>query len=158
MLTAIGALGLPERADAPRFTQYDQWGRRIDNLATSEAWRSLKAFAQKEGIPAIFYERKYGPYSRLYGYAKALMMVGDTHVVRTIVIFYVCPNIVKIFCPLSMTDGAARVIELIGTPAMKRDLFPRLIRYTSVSSFGPLCKILFFLVAIHQWPLHRANG
>jgi len=81
--TAIRALGIPDRAGAPQFTQYDQWGRRVDLLATSEAWRDLKAFAQKEGLPAIFYECKYGPHSRIYGYAKALMMVGDTHVVRT---------------------------------------------------------------------------
>ncbi|KAF8349432.1 hypothetical protein F5887DRAFT_1059662 [Amanita rubescens] len=112
LLTTIRALGTPDRAGAPKFTQYDQWGRRVDLLATSEAWRDLKAFAQKEGIPAIFYEGKYGPHSRIYGYAKALMMVGDTHV---------------IFCPLSMTDGAARVIQLVGTPAMKQDIFPRLI-------------------------------
>jgi hypothetical protein len=37
-------------------------------------------------------------------------------------------DFIKIFCPLSMTDGAARVIQLKGTPAMKQDIFPRLIR------------------------------
>ena len=35
----------------------------------------------------------------------------------------------KIFCPISMTDGAARVLELIGTPKMKKEVFARLVRY-----------------------------
>ena len=33
----------------------------------------------------------------------------------------------QIFCPMSMTDGTARVIELSGSPKMKEDLLPRLI-------------------------------
>ncbi|KAF8631036.1 hypothetical protein AX15_002645 [Amanita polypyramis BW_CC] len=59
-------------------------------------------------------------------------MVGDTHVV---------------FCPLSMTDGAARVIELIGTPAMKRDLLPRLISRDPSSAFTS-----------GQWMTERPGG
>ena len=47
-------------------------------LHTSEGWRELKAIAQKEGIPGIFYERKYGEHSRAYEFAKALLMVGDS--------------------------------------------------------------------------------
>jgi hypothetical protein len=67
----------------PSFTQYDQWGQRIDFLHTSEGWRELKAIAQKEGIPGIFYERKYGEHSRAYGFAKVLLMVGDSQEVCT---------------------------------------------------------------------------
>ncbi len=33
-----------------------------------------------------------------------------------------------------MTDGAARVIELVGSPAMKEHIYPRLVR--SVQTFG----------------------
>ena len=94
----------------PTITQYDQWGRRIDTLYTSEGWRKLKAIAQREGIPAIFYERQYGEHSRVYGFAKVLLMVGDTH---------------EVFCPLSMTDGAARTLELADKGP---DIFKRLIR------------------------------
>ena len=127
--TAVRALGSHDRAGAPTITQYDQWGHRVDLLTTSEAWRDLKAFAQKEGIPAIFYERKYGPHSRVYGYAKALMMVGDAHVVSvTSHVLFLDTYFCQVFCPLSMTDGAARVIQLMGTPAMKQDILPRLIR------------------------------
>lgn len=63
----------------PTLVQYDQWGRRIDSLQTSEGWRELKAIAQKEGLPGIFYERKYKEYSRTYGFAKMILMVGDTN-------------------------------------------------------------------------------
>lgn len=39
-------------------------------------------------------------------------MVGDTQ---------------EVFCPSSMTDGTARIIELLGNEELKRDIFPRLI-------------------------------
>lgn len=69
------------KAYNPKLIQYDQWGRRIDELHTSEAWRELKARCQKEGIPAIFYERKYGEQSRIYGFAKAVLMAADNQYV-----------------------------------------------------------------------------
>ncbi|KAF9017504.1 acyl-CoA dehydrogenase/oxidase C-terminal [Hymenopellis radicata] len=106
----IRALG--ERVASPTLTQYDQWGKRVDDLRSSEGFRLIKARAQEEGLPGIFYERKYGQYSRPYGFTKVLLMTGDCHMV---------------FCPLSMTDGAARVIELAGSTAMKEHIYPRLI-------------------------------
>ena len=65
----------------PTLVQYDQWGRRVDRLQTSEGWRKLKAIAQKEGLPALFYERKHGEFSRVDGFARVLMMTGDMHTV-----------------------------------------------------------------------------
>ncbi|GLB38330.1 putative acyl-CoA dehydrogenase, C-terminal domain [Lyophyllum shimeji] len=112
VVTTIRPLGSSSRVYPPRLTQYDQWGRRVDDLETSEGWRDLKAYGQKEGLPGIFYERKYNEHSRSYGFAKMLLMVGDVHVV---------------FCPLSMTDGTARVIELMGSAEMKEKILPRLI-------------------------------
>ncbi|TFK64633.1 hypothetical protein BDN72DRAFT_825377 [Pluteus cervinus] len=111
VITSIRALGSGNRVAPPRLIQYDQWGRRVDILETSEGWRDLKAAAQKEGIPAIFYERIYGEHSRVYGFAKVLLMVGDSH---------------EVFCPLSMTDGTARVLELLGSDEMKKEFLPRL--------------------------------
>lgn len=77
--SAIRALGSGNRISPPQLIQYDQWGRRVDDLQTSEGWRDLKAVAQQEGLPAIFYERKYGEHSRSYGFAKMMLMVGDSH-------------------------------------------------------------------------------
>ncbi|EPQ54605.1 acyl-CoA dehydrogenase NM domain-like protein [Gloeophyllum trabeum ATCC 11539] len=96
----------------PTLTQYNHWGQRTDALRLSEGWRQLTALAQKEGIVAIAYERRYGALSRVYGSMKVLMATADTR---------------SVFCPMSMTDGCARVIELHGTPAMKAEIYPRLI-------------------------------
>ncbi len=41
----------------------------------------MKAIAQEEGIIAIQYERKEGAYSRVYSFAKQLLMVGDSQTV-----------------------------------------------------------------------------
>lgn len=77
-----GVRAISERATPPRLTQYNHWGQRIDQLDTSEAWKELKGLFLKEGIPAIFYEREYGEFSRVYGFAKLHMLVGDSHVVN----------------------------------------------------------------------------
>lgn len=100
----------------PTLTQYDHWGRRIDHLQTSEGWRILRDFTVREGVVALAYQRRHGPYSRVHALAKAMLMVGDTY---------------AILCPFAMTDGTARALELYGTPEMKRDY------YTKLTSFEP---------------------
>ncbi|KZT23442.1 hypothetical protein NEOLEDRAFT_1157320 [Neolentinus lepideus HHB14362 ss-1] len=121
-----------ERAASPQLTQYDHWGRRVDELHLSEGWRELIALSQREGIIGIFYERQYGELSRVYGFTKMLMATGDTQTV---------------FCPLSMTDGCARVIELQGTSAMKAEIYPRLISRDPSKAF-----------VSGQWMTERSGG
>ncbi|KAJ6481448.1 acyl-CoA dehydrogenase NM domain-like protein [Mycena vitilis] len=96
----------------PTLTQYDAWGNRVDRLLVSEGWKTLKAFACKEGVISIPYERKFQEHSRIYQFAKTTLMYGDCHV---------------IMCPYGMTDGAARVMELSGSAKMKDEILPRLI-------------------------------
>jgi hypothetical protein len=137
---AIRSLGSENRMLPPRLVQYDQWGRRVDKLETCEGWRDLKAVAQTEGLPAIFYERKYNEHSRTYGFAKILLMVGDSHEVRrALPPLYPCrrSSSPQVFCPLSMTDGTARVIELLGSVDMKKELLPRLTRYNTLHNTIP---------------------
>jgi hypothetical protein len=74
---------LGQNAAPPTLTQYNQWGQRIDKLETSEGWRRLKELSQREGVPGIFYERKFGEHSRTYGFAKSLLMIGDSQEVNT---------------------------------------------------------------------------
>ncbi|KAF8195441.1 hypothetical protein BJ912DRAFT_847226 [Pholiota molesta] len=132
VVTTLRTLGDGKKMYPPTLLQYDQWGRRIDKLETSEGWRELKAVAQREGLPGIFYERKYNEHSRTYGFAKVTVMVGDSN---------------EIFCPISMTDGTARVIELLGSPELKRDVFPRLISRDPAYAFTS-----------GQWMTERPGG
>ncbi len=63
-------------------TQYDEFGRRVDRLHTSEGWRKIEEFTIKEGYNAVAYEREYGEHSRIFQFARTLIMTGDGHVVR----------------------------------------------------------------------------
>lgn len=83
-ILAVRSLSDSSRVHPPTLVQYDQWGRRIDYLETSEGWRELKAISQREGLPGIFYERKYNEYSRIYGFAKVALLDGDTNEVRLV--------------------------------------------------------------------------
>ncbi|KAF5360912.1 hypothetical protein D9756_004892 [Leucocoprinus leucothites] len=132
VITTIRALGDGTKIYPPQLVQFDQWGRRVDELHTSEGWRNLKAVAQKEGIPSIFYERKFKEFSRIYGFAKVILMVGDSH---------------EVFCPLSMTDGTARIIELIGNEQIKKDILSRLISRDPATAF-----------TAGQWMTERPGG
>ncbi|KAI0320518.1 hypothetical protein OF83DRAFT_1104307 [Amylostereum chailletii] len=116
----------------PTVKQYNQWGQRIDDLHTSEGWRGMRTVCQQEGIVALSYERAHGEYSRIHAFAKILMLTGDGNV---------------IFCPLSMTDGCARALELHGTPAMKKDVYPRLISRDPAMAFTS-----------GQWMTERPGG
>ena len=83
---------------------FDLAGRRIDRLVTSEGWRQLHDVSAREGLVAIAYERAYGAHSRLYQMAKLYLWSPDTAVYG---------------CPLAMTDGAARLIEIHGDDYLK---------------------------------------
>ncbi len=107
----IERLGLEAERDIPVLVQYDAWGNRIDEIRTSHAWTELDAIAAREGMVAIGYERKHGPASRLLQFAKLALFHPASA-------FYTCP--------LAMTDGAARVIELSGVPALKDHAFKHL--------------------------------
>ncbi|GAA5896133.1 uncharacterized protein JCM6883_001725 [Sporobolomyces salmoneus] len=95
----------------PTLIQYDQWGRRTDELVTSESWRELKKVAIEEGLVEIAMKRKEGEFSRVRGFAKGYLFAPDG---------------LYVGCPISMTDGAARVLELAGTEQMKKEILPRL--------------------------------
>ncbi len=88
----------------PVHIPYAPWGKRIDYIKVSPAWDRLHEIAAEEGIVASGYERTYGEFSRLYQFAK---------------LYLYHPSSAIYSCPLAMTDGAARVIELFGTLEMK---------------------------------------
>lgn len=81
----------------PKLVSYNAWGKRVDDIQVAPEWEKLEAVAAEEGLVAIAYERKYGEYSRLYQFAK---------------LYLYTPSSAIYTCPLAMTDGAARLIEL----------------------------------------------
>ncbi|KAK4699046.1 hypothetical protein P7C70_g7221, partial [Phenoliferia sp. Uapishka_3] len=118
----------------PSVVQFDQWGRRVDLLRTSEGWRKLKDISAQEGCVATFMERKDGEHSRSVGFAKVSFedasiqgrVAFNVSVLACTQGFLLAPDARMVGCPYSMTDGCARVLELAGTPEMKREVLPRL--------------------------------
>ncbi|XP_046556288.1 acyl-CoA dehydrogenase family member 11-like isoform X1 [Haliotis rubra] len=84
--------------ELPQLEQFDAWGRRVDRLITSSAWKAMHDISAEEGLVAIAYEREYGEWSRLYQMAK---------------MYLYCPSAGLYSCPLAMTDGAAKIIETV---------------------------------------------
>jgi putative acyl-CoA dehydrogenase len=104
---------LSERAEKqkPVHVPYDAWGNRIDQIETSPEWKEFDRISAEEKLVAIGYERKQGVYSRIYQFAK-LYLFHPSSAIYT--------------CPLAMTDGAARAIELYGDDHLKATAFKHL--------------------------------
>jgi putative acyl-CoA dehydrogenase len=98
-VTDILALGEDAEASPPRHVPYDAWGRRVDRIETSDAWQELDRISATEGIVAIAYERAHGAHSRIDQFAR---------------LYLFAPSSALYSCPLAMTDGAARLLEVHG--------------------------------------------
>ncbi len=111
---ATDLIDLAESAEKnrPKHIPFDSWGTRIDKIETSPEWKALDRISAEEKLIAIGYERKQGVYSRIYQFAK---------------LYLFHPSSAMYTCPLAMTDGAARVIELYGDDLMKASVYPHLI-------------------------------
>ena len=97
--TDILALGEEAEQSPPRHVPQDAWGKRIDRIETSEAWQELDRISATEGIVATAYERAHGSYSRIDQFAR---------------LYLFAPSSALYSCPLAMTDGAARFLEVYG--------------------------------------------
>jgi putative acyl-CoA dehydrogenase len=96
----------------PTLTQFNAWGKRIDEIKVAQGWKNLEKAAAEEGLVAIGYERKYGEFSRLYQFIK---------------LYLYTPSSAIFTCPLAMTDGAARLIEVYGDDWLKENAYQYLI-------------------------------
>lgn len=112
-LAAAEWLALDAAAEAapPRHVPYDAWGHRVDRIETSDAWRALDRVAAEEGLVAIGYERRHGAFSRIDQFAR---------------LYLYAPSSSTYSCPLAMTDGAARLLEL-NADDVTRPVFQHLI-------------------------------
>ncbi|MFL5500405.1 MAG: acyl-CoA dehydrogenase family protein [Gemmatimonadaceae bacterium] len=102
--TDILALGEAAEASPPGHVPYDAWGRRVDRIETSDAWGELDRISAMEGIVATAYERKHGAHSRVDQFAR---------------LYLFAPSSALYSCPLAMTDGAARFLEVHGGEATR---------------------------------------
>jgi len=89
---------LQMEAEQPKLEQLDAWGSRVDRLVTCRAWQDMKGIAAEEGLVASAYERNFGEWSRLYQFAKLYLYE---------------PSAGLYGCPLAMTNGAAKTIEIL---------------------------------------------
>ncbi|HEX7030396.1 MAG TPA: acyl-CoA dehydrogenase family protein [Gammaproteobacteria bacterium] len=98
-------------AHPPEHVPYDPWGRRVDDIRVADGWKQLHRVAAEEGIVATAYERAHGEHSRLHQFAR---------------LYLYHPSSAICSCPMAMTDGAARIIELHGSGEMRANAFRRL--------------------------------
>ncbi|HEY1771577.1 MAG TPA: acyl-CoA dehydrogenase family protein [Gammaproteobacteria bacterium] len=106
------ALTVAAESHPPQHVPYDAWGRRVDRIEVSDAWKALHRIAAEEGIVATGYERRHGEWSRLHQFLRLHLYTPSSAIYS---------------CPLAMTDGAARVIELYGDTDLRREVFPHLV-------------------------------
>ncbi|AHZ85407.1 hypothetical protein Bb109J_c2720 [Bdellovibrio bacteriovorus] len=96
----------------PVHVPFDPWGRRIDDIKTSHGWKALEKVAAEEGIVATAYDRRFGAASRVYQMA---------------LLYLYSPSSAIFSCPLAMTDGAARALELYADADLKARVLPHLL-------------------------------
>lgn len=107
----VQPLGEQAEAQPPRHIPYDAWGRRIDRIEVSDAWRALERIAAEEGLVATGYLRHEAEHARLHQAAR---------------LYLYAPASAIFTCPLAMTDGAARAIELYGDEYLRNHAYVRL--------------------------------
>lgn len=113
-LAAHEWLTLSRRAEneKPVLTQFNEWGKRIDHIEVSPSWKVLEQAAAREGIVATAFERQQAEYSRVYQMA---------------LLYLYAPSSAFFACPLAMTDGAARALELHGSEVLQKRALPHLL-------------------------------
>lgn len=95
----------------PHLKPFDPWGTRIDEIVVDSSWKALDQVSAEEGLIAIAYERQFSEFSRPYQFAKMYL-------------FH--PSSAYYSCPLAMTDGAAKLIEVHGTEELKKHAYKHL--------------------------------
>ena len=98
--------------DLPRLVAFDPWGRRIDRIDVARGWKELEEAAAALGLVAAGYERQHGTFSRIDQFARLYLFTASSAIFT---------------CPLAMTDGAARLIEVHGDPELKARALPHLL-------------------------------
>ncbi len=104
-------LQLADLANEPVLTQWDAWGKRIDQVAVTPLWREAEHLAAKHGLVATAYEPELGRYARIAQFLKVYLFHSSSDVYT---------------CPLAMTDGAARCLLNSGHTGLIERALPHL--------------------------------
>ena len=91
----LARLAAQAEAAPPKLIPYDPWGRRVDRIEVSAAWKELLAAQARAGLVAVAHDGRHGPHGRVLQHA-LLHLYGPSSAVAT--------------CPLAMTDAAVRVL------------------------------------------------
>jgi len=105
-------LATAHRREEPVHVPYDAWGRRVDEVRVNPGWQEYARVAAREGLVATGYERRHGAFSRLHQFALVYLFDRSSQVYT---------------CPLAMTDGCARTLEVLAPAALRDRVLPRLL-------------------------------
>ena len=94
----------------------EPWGERVDEVVYPEAWRKLAAAAASLGCAAMPYEES------------AIRIAGPgVRVVHAALGYLFQPGAATYYCPVAMTDAAARVLADFGPDDLRRSWFGHLV-------------------------------
>ena len=94
----------------------EPWGERVDEVVYPEAWRKLAAAAAVTGCTALPYEES------------AIRIAGpQVRVVHAALGYLFQPGAATYYCPVAMTDAAARVLAEFGPDDLRRRWFGHLV-------------------------------
>lgn len=100
---------------SPQHVPYDERGNRIDAIIHHPAYHQIEEIVYGSGLIAMKYDpdlrRRYGKRLHCIGYSLGYLF-GQAEA--------------GIFCPVCMTDGAARVIDRFASEELKKRYLPRL--------------------------------
>ncbi|MHC4829011.1 MAG: acyl-CoA dehydrogenase family protein [Planctomycetota bacterium] len=102
-VTRVKEWGDDAEAHPPVHVPYDAWGERTDRIEGAPGWDRLREFSAARGLVATGYERVHGVHARVHQHA---------------LIYLFAAHSAGFTCPLAMTDGAARLIELSDDPVL----------------------------------------
>jgi alkylation response protein AidB-like acyl-CoA dehydrogenase len=94
-------LAIEAERDPPELVQYEAWGRRVDKVRISPAWREIHRIGAAQGLMATAHEARFGWRSRLHQ-AALIHLFG--------------PSSAFVSCPYAMTDGAIATLKRHADP------------------------------------------
>ena len=72
-VTDIYEWGKQAESSPPLHVPYDPWGRRVDEIRVSDAWKKLERTSAEEGLVSLGYKRKHGALSRIHQFARVYL-------------------------------------------------------------------------------------